>query len=155
MRSISDKRKSARVFVAGAFTTAHEASTGFHQQTKRRLQLIHSFVSRNGCTYYSSHIEEKWGDSLATPAALALRDIRWIEQCTQMIVYLGNVHSPGVLIELGCMVAMKKPVLAVIEKGCRPCSDFYLGIVKNGWVEETIWESEDQLADCISKFLSQ
>lgn len=142
-----------RVFVAAAFTPAL-SDRGFDPDTRSRVQHVLDVVRDSGSHCFSSHLAEAWGDELEGQQELAHRDVRELQSCTHFVVYIGRIPSVGIFIELGAAIELRRPVLALFEEGHEPGSDFYLGLVKGGYLQSVAWTDEDSVRQVLMRFIS-
>lgn len=104
------------IFFAAPFTDRIEPATQLIEESYRKwLESLIVDLTAMGYSITSAHIREHWGEKLESPRLAIQNDFDSISNCDLIVAYLGNPPSPGVQMELGFAVALKKPVIIIRE----------------------------------------
>lgn len=105
-----------KVFLAAPFTGLIDPLTGRVQANfVNELNEIIMHLSSNGCQVISAHEREEWGADLDHPDTALRLDLDGIENCDLLIAVVGDPPSPGVQLEIGYALALKKPIILILH----------------------------------------
>src|SRR4029077_336799 len=148
-----EKSQKKRAFVAGPFSQAL-AGHSFHQGLQLRLETLGRVLREDGFQVFSSHEREDWGHELDKPAQLADIDLVELMRSDVLLVYVGDVPSIGIWIEIGVAVSLAKRVIVVTDPTAPAVvSSFFDGLVELGKLQRIEWASDDWLAKELDKLL--
>jgi hypothetical protein len=116
------------LFLAAPFTGVLKQDSGiqiFDDHLKEELnQTINYFEGKylGGKRYevLSAHRRQAFGDEKMTPAEALAKDLEWLESASVVIAVLSGDTSPGLQIELGAALALRKPIIQVIAYELNP-----------------------------------
>lgn len=112
------------VFLGGPIQYAINIEQQFNSELKELILTIINYLSDNGVTVFSAHIEEDFGASTEKISnnVIGKRDFEWMVQCDKYIAILpsdleGNLmRSDGTHIELGWASALNKKIYIICSK---------------------------------------
>lgn len=104
------------IFLLAPLTDKIDPATKLVKKSYRDwLESIIKMLKENGHSIVCAHIREDWGEKLEPPEIAIVNDYNSTENCDLIIAYLGNPPSPGVQMELGFAISLKKPILVLHE----------------------------------------
>lgn len=112
------------IFVGGPIQYAIDGKHHFDSYLMGVIKNIISYLSENGATVLSAHMEEKFGETsdMICNSDISKRDFQWMKQCDKYVAILpsdleGNLmRSDGTHIELGWASALKKEIYIVCSE---------------------------------------
>ena len=104
-----------QIFLAAPFTQMLDSDGAFEPRFRGELAQLQIYLEELGHDVFSAHSREKWGEALDTPGGALAIDLAQIDRCDALVAVIGNPPSPGVQLELGYAIAMKKPLVLVAD----------------------------------------
>lgn len=86
-------------------------STPFRSEWDATLDALEA----SGHEVFSAHRREAWGAKLDPPAAALAADLGGLQWSEMVIAYVGSPPSPGVQLELGYALALRRRLLVFID----------------------------------------
>lgn len=110
----------ATIMVAGPFSSLMTEKSGggfeFDEERKKTFRELIDVLHSNDFSVLSAHEQDRFGEQ-DWDEDFVSRDLRWVEICDLLIVYLprregaGCIRSDGTMIELGYALSLNKPIL--------------------------------------------
>jgi nucleoside 2-deoxyribosyltransferase len=107
-----------RLFLAAPFTqllqsTGPTAALGNYRHI---LEGVIELFDANNIEVFSAHKREEWGEKLEQPAKALNYDLDEISRSDLVVAIIGAPPSPGVQLEIGYAIALKKPIVLLLKK---------------------------------------
>ena len=134
-----------KVFLGGPFEALLPAGggpiTADHRQ--RYQDLIAAFESA-GCTVFSAHRNEGWGQDLLSPEECTPVDFEAVAGCDLFVAIPGDPASLGTHVEIGWASALGKPLVLLTAAGRARCALVrgIASVTEVEWVEGPSGEPE-------------
>jgi nucleoside 2-deoxyribosyltransferase len=135
-----------RVFLAAPFTQVLAPDGSGIGDFQTTLESLIELFDRNHIEVFNAHQREGWGKALQPPAKALGYDLDEIARSDVLVMIVGTPPSPGVQLELGYAIALKKPVLLLLKK-----NEFvpYLlrGLNEVVTAEQIVYQQESEIVD--------
>lgn len=106
-----------KIFVAAPFSDKIDPKTGTTTPDfTNKLKLLLDELRSKRHNVICAHEREQWGLNLDTPDEALDLDFKGIENSDCLVALLGNPPSPGVQMELGAAIILRKPIICLIKK---------------------------------------
>jgi len=143
-----------RLFLAAPFTqllqtTGQTTTVGNY---RRVLEGLIDLFDVNNIETFNAHKREEWGAKLEQPAKALSYDLDEISRSDLIIAIIGAPPSPGVQLEIGYAIALKKPIILLVKNNeFVPYLARGLGIMTP--IKEIGYDNDDEIVQLLKKEL--
>ena len=109
-------RENPKIFLAAPFTQYLKEGV-FDPEVKTGLESIYNNLLEDGYQVFSAHTKEDWGKDLDAPPTALPRDLNELSDCDLLVAFIGSPASPGVQMEIGAAIILRKPIIYLVERG--------------------------------------
>jgi nucleoside 2-deoxyribosyltransferase len=143
-----------RLFLAAPFTQLLQTSgqTATMGNYRRVLEGLIDLFDANNIEVFNAHKREEWGAKLEQPAKALSYDLDEISRSDLIVAIIGAPPSPGVQLEIGYAIALKKPIILLIKNNeFVPYLARGLGIITP--IKEIGYDNDDDILQLLKKEL--
>lgn len=132
------------IFVGAPLTAFVGSGQQFDPTARDTIEDVLRAIAAIGWRVSSAHVEEKWGKEMLAPAATLMRDLSAIDAADVVLFLLLDAPSPGMNLELGYALAVRKPIFML------GAHSHHMGFLGAGVVEAGLARSVRDAAELAS-----
>jgi nucleoside 2-deoxyribosyltransferase len=145
------------VFLAAPLTDKLRSSADgaeIESSYRQFLEQIIDALESAGVKVFSSHVRERWGESIWPPKAALDADVESLRLSDVLIAIVGDPPSPGVQFELGYAFAIRKPTVVCFQQDPKDLPHLCQGLAGQPNTQTIRFSTTDQLIEALGAALT-